>query len=82
MKWDKKKINGQVASLVKAQVDKIAAAAQQEKSDLSEVASILSSMNGNNGGAKPSGNAAQNDDRAMAAAVNINKIIQRKRDNP
>ena len=81
VKWYKK-LKGEIASLVKSQVSKQVDADKQEKSELSEVASILLAMNRPTDPRIAAKSGASNDDMAMATAVSINKIIQRKRDNP
>ena len=80
-----KQLKGKVASMVKKQVAEHVAAAEKadddDKNDVSKIASILVSFGAQNG-SPPTAASSTKDELAMAAAVSINKIVKRKRDNP
>ena len=81
--FTKDQLKGQVTSMVKEQVKAAQKAEVEEQSDLKQIASILVSMTEQGGATKQAAPTADvRNDRAMAAAMSINKIVQRKRENP
>ena len=80
-----KQLKGKVASMVKKQVAEHVAAAEKadddDKNDVSKIASILVSFGAQNGNTAAAASPTK-DELAMAAAVSINKIVKRKRDTP
>ena len=81
MRWGKKP-REEIASMMKSQVNKQVDTGKQEKSELSEVASILSAINKYTDPRTATKSGSSNADMDMATAVFINGIIQRKHENP